>query len=189
MSNPTEQAKAVELPKPGPALPNAGKPSESTLPASPKENLQAQAEKPLLSEKVVPVSPKADEAKPETRSQAAESLEQTKAQPLAEANATAPAVVQTPAEPKPVNPHGLQGKVPAQEPKTSTPPSGIGNAQQPAAGSEIKAQTQPSVKPDPLADQSEAAPKPKEVTAVPSPIAPVKKKDASGGDADPSHQK
>jgi Flp pilus assembly protein TadD len=189
MSNPTEQAKTVESPKPGPALPNAGKPSESTLPASPKENLHAQAEKPLLSEKAAPVSPKADEAKPETRPQAAESLEQPKVQPLAEANAPAPAVVQTPAEPKPVNSPVSQEKIPAQETKSSTPPSDIGNAQQPAAGSEIKAQTQPAIKPDTFADQSKAAPKPKEVPAGPSPIAPVKKKDASGSDADPSHQK
>jgi Flp pilus assembly protein TadD len=160
----TEQARAEKSPEPVPALSDADKPSELTLPASPKEQLPAQ---------------------PETLSQPAEPIEQTKVQPLTETHA--PTVTQSPTEEsKPVNSPDLQVKIPAQDTNTIIPPSDNGTAQSPTVTSELKTQIQPS---DTLADQSEAAPASKQAPADSSNIAPEKKNETSGNDVTTSHQK
>jgi Flp pilus assembly protein TadD len=187
---PIEQAKAAELPKPGPAaLPDSNKPSAQTLPANAKASLPAQVENTLPSEKAAPIISKAAEAKPETSPESATPIEPTKVPPTPKTNAVTPAIAETPAEPKSVNSPGLQEKIPTSENKTNTPPSGIGKAQQPAVNSEIKTQPQPSVKPDALANPSKMAPKPKEISENHSPLPPVKKNETSGGDIKAPNQK
>jgi Flp pilus assembly protein TadD len=179
---PIEQAKAAELPKPGPAaLPDSNKPSAQTLPA--------QVESTLPSEKVAPVISKAAEAKPETSSESATPIEQTKVPTAPKTNAATPAIAETPAVPKPVNPPELQENISIQKAKASMPPSDIGNAQKPDPNSEVKTQPQPSLKSDAVVDQVKMTPQPKELAETLSPLLPVKKNDTFVSDINANNQK
>jgi Flp pilus assembly protein TadD len=187
---PIEQAKAAELPKPGPAaLPDSNKPSAQTLPANAKASLPAQVENTLPSEKAAPVISKAAEAKPEASPESATPIEQTKVPPAPKTNAATPAIAETPAEPKLVNSTERQENISIQKAKASTPPSDIGNAQKPAANSEVKTQPQPSFKSDAVVNQGKIAPKPKELAETLSPIPPVKKIETFVSDINANIQK
>jgi Flp pilus assembly protein TadD len=187
---PIEQAKAAELPKPSPAaLPDSNKPSAQTLPANAKANLPAQVENTLPSEKAAPVISKAAEAKPEASPESETPIEQKKVPPAPKTNAATPAIAEAPAEPKPANSPGLQENMSIQKAKASMPPSDIGNAQQPAANSEVKTQPQPSFKSDAVVNQVNMASKSKELAETLSPILPVKKNDTFVSDITANNQK